>query len=233
MLKLAATAAAFTVAASAAMAVPLNIDFESEFPGVDGATNVGTSVDLGQGVTASVLTLGENIGGGEVAGAAIVDSFLQYVAVGGPNDQAFVPNDNPDGDFGTTFLTGDFSGNTGMKLTFDEVVRNLMFDIADIDGSGSGQETFTFVGFLGGVEVANFSRVAGVDANTGDRAVTPIDFLPDVDMVLIYATDPGNNRNIGWGIDNIEATVVPLPAGLLLSLTALGGLGLLRARRKG
>ncbi len=231
MLKTIVTAGAFALAATALHATP--VDFEGTLGGGQNSLHVGTNYSLG-GIN---FEAGPN------------DDHLQLVRVGGgggnPTD-GFVPNDQPQplGVFGTTFLTGDFigGGDTGLTMTFDEGdIGGISFQIADIDGrGGNGQdvETFSVKAFLDGALVGSLTRFSGDVAGpgedpTGDANAVGFSFADlRLDTIVINGSTPGNNRNIGWGLDNIEVAPVPLPAGGLLLLAGIGGLAVMRRRRK-
>ena len=170
--------------------------------------------------------------------------FMQLVGVG-PGTNGFVPNDTPGStatgpaNFGDVFLTGDFKGNTDMNLAFSKDVTSVAFDIVDIDGgndstSGENQEEqFTFEAFLGGISQG--SQLVTSNDLTGalnEAGVVRISFAGLFDEVQITGVTPGGTRGIGWGIDNIETTPVPVPAAGLMLLSALGGIGLMRRRNK-
>lgn len=214
MKKYLAIAAAVALSAGAVSAAPISVNFETGFSG--DVTNVGDPYSIG-GVT---FTRGET---------------QNVVKTGAPQD-GFVPNDNIQGGmFGDFFLTDDFRNNTSvsLKLTFDApAVTNLKFYIGDIDGSNQQRETFTATANLLGGGTVDLSFSSG-DAGTGNSIATLFDFgTATIVSVDILGITPGQQRNIGWGIDNISATAVPLPAGMVLTLTAIGGLGAMRARRR-
>lgn len=196
------------------------VDFEDKAPLLTDPENVGTSYSNG-GITFDSLD----------------DNDLFLVQTGTPTN-AFVPNDDPSpgGAFGEVFLTGDFIANSAMGLTFDKDLNSISFDIADIDGSDDQAEIFTFEFLFNGSSLSTTVVTAG-DPNTGDGVITPISFGGQrFDEVLITnrtVGDPtGANRpNIGWGIDNINASPVPVPAGVVLLVSGLGGLAFMRRRK--
>ena len=212
--------AAAVVGATAGMAQAVTVDFENELAiGPDDTVNVTNSGPyLNNGVT---FTSGDE-----------GDLFL--VGSNGAVD-AFVPNDavTPVGSFGNVFLTGDFDANSAMTLSFARAT-GISFDIADIDGPGERAEQFFFTFYDGAVEVGTVFRQAGVAPTTpGDGTITTIEYTGFFDRVEITnrtVGDPtGANRPaIGWGIDNIEIDPVPLPAGMVLFLTAFAGLAAFR-----
>lgn len=233
MIRTGILAGVFALGASGAMAA--SVDFENEAP-------------LNPDPT--LIAIGDTYVNGGITFTST--EVMQLVGVG-PNPQsAFVPNDDPGQtvggaptNFGEVFLTGDFNGNTDMTLSFAEATF-MSFDIVDIDGGNDNvvgddpEENFVFTFLNGGISqgttVVNSRDLTGP---FNDAGVVNVSFAGFFDSVEIVGTTPGGNRNIGWGIDNIVTTEapggptpVPLPAGGVLILTALGGLGLLRARRR-
>lgn len=208
MFKTLAVAGAFSMAAVAGHAASINIDFETRFAGHE--TDIDDPYTIG-GVT---FTRGKD---------------QTVVKTGAPQD-GFVPNDNiACGMFGDFFLTDDFTANQTVDLTldFDGPVTGLQFYIGDIDGGGGNREVFEAVATLAGGGTSTISFTSG-DAGTGNSIATLFDFGTDaITSVSISGSTANGNR-----IDNISATAVPLPAGAVLMLTGLAGLGLLR-RRKG
>jgi len=193
------------------------VDFENEAPLTPDPTNVGTSYTNGD------ITFGSLDGN---------DLFL--VQTGLPTN-GFVPNDNvaSPGDFGDVFLTGDFQRESAVGLTFVEDLLEITFEVADIDGGGGQQEIFTFE-FLNDGSVVNSQVFASGDANTGDAVVTTVSYTGLIDEVKITNTtfNPNSNRNIGWGIDNIAISAVPVPLPAVLLLSALVGGAAAYRRRK-
>ncbi len=168
---------------------------------------------------------------------------IQVVKVGpdvNGDADGFVPLDTPLGDdepFGEFFLTGDFVDDTDLMLSFATDVVGLSFDIADIDGGGPNNlgnvEMFKFVAYLDGSDVETI-EVDALDAIAGDAVITQIAFGEDVrlDKLSITGITTRGTRNIGWGIDNISATEVPLPAAGWLLIGAFGGLAAMKPRNK-
>lgn len=179
---------------------------------------------------------------------------MQLVGTGPNPTSAFVPNDTPGSSasgpasFGNVFLTGDFLGNTNMNMKFAVGLDNIAFDIVDIDGGNDSivgddqEEQFTFdFRFLGSSQFTQTITSRDLTGALNDAGVIRVSFFGAVDEVQIVGITPGGSRNIGWGIDNLETVgrttfsspaPVPLPAGAVLMLTALGGLGALRARKR-
>jgi hypothetical protein len=90
----------------------------------------------------------------------------------------------------------------------------------------------TIAYFFDGISLGS---VSGPDGTTAVGSWTEITALFTVDTigdyVLAFAAE-GTDDSYGGLIDDVSISAVPLPAGGLLLLTALGGLGLAR-RRKG
>lgn len=219
MIKTFTLAAIAAVTATAVSASTVLVDFENEFPlGVD--PTVLNAPYTNNGVTFTSLDGNE----------------LRLNQVGGNPVSGFVPNDavQPGGGFGEIFLGGDFLLDSSVEVSFSKVVKDLTFEIADIDGNQNGPdqiETFTFDFFLDAAPVGSISLTAG-DPGTGNAVATQIAFAGQFNRFEINNSSTGGTRNIGWGIDNIQATIVPLPAGGLLMLTGLGAFGLMRRRKK-
>lgn len=165
---------------------------------------------------------------------------LNIVKVGGPTN-GFVPNDTPvpADAFGSFFLTSDFGRVTDLSITFTTAVSEASFDVADIDGSGSELEVFTFTARDADDNVLATKTVDGDDADAGNAAVTRIGFSGLTGLISkidITGTTSGGQRLIGIAFDNFNTTVdtttpVPLPAGLPLAAAAVAMLGALRMRR--
>lgn len=223
------------VAFGASGAMAASVDFENEAPLTPDPT---------------LIAIGDTYVNGGITFTST--EVMQLVGVGPNPRSGFVPNDDPGQtvggaptNFGEVFLTGDFNRNTDMTLSFAEATF-MSFDIVDIDGGNdnvvgdAAEENFAFNFLNGGVSqgitIVNSRDLTGP---FNDAGVINVSFTGFFDSVEIVGTTPGGNRNIGWGIDNIVTVesnpgpnVVPLPAGGVLILTALGGFGLLRARRR-
>ncbi|WP_227267927.1 VPLPA-CTERM sorting domain-containing protein [Roseobacter weihaiensis] len=218
MYKASILAGIFAMSTTAAFGAVVDFENESPLNPDPNVTNVGTSYSNG-GIT---FTSTED---------------MQLVKTGGPSN-GFVPNDSPNNanpfpvDFGDIFLTGDFNGNTDMTLSFGTDLAALSFDIVDIDGPNntSNHETFVFSYFYMGAFVDSIT--VSSDDTTLDAEVVTVSYSGLFDEVQIVGTTPGGTRNIGWGIDNINVTAVPLPAAGFMLLSALGGMGLMRRRKR-
>ena len=201
-------AAGLALAASGTLAG--TVDFEGTLAPGEDVANLANGSSIGDGLRVSST------------------EQLLLVRVGGRVD-GFFPSDSPlpEGVFGEVFLSSVFDATSNLTLSFDGVARNLSFQIADADFG----EVYRAVGRRGGVIVEEIT-VADGDPGTGDRRAVDVVFSEAVDEILFSGTPGPGTTGIGWGLDNIRYEVVPLPAGLVLTLTALGGLGALRARRK-
>lgn len=225
---------AFALAASGASAAL--IDFENEFPLNPDPTliPVGNTYTNGSATFSSTET-------------------MKLVGIGStPNTAGFVPNDTPGStasgpaSFGNVFLTGDFRGNTNMNISFASALSAISFEIVDIDGGNDNvvgdnqEEQFTFQALQGGSVVASqLITSRDLTGPLNEAGVVTVSFAGLFDEISIVGVTPGGSRNIGWGIDNINTVEnnpapnpVPLPAGAILMLTALGGFGVMRSRKR-
>ena len=210
-----AAAAAVTLAGPAAA---LNIDFEGYLAPGQNVDTLGTSALIHPIVTAT---------------SAGPD--LRVVRVGSPTD-AFVPNDEvtPAGAFGTAFLSTDlWSPVIDVTLSFSKIVKDLSFYIADIDGRGpaSNNEEFTATAYKGGAAVGSIYVDAPMVGGDGVAWLFDMSGFGYVDEVVISGVTDGGQRLIGWGLDNIQATPIPVPAAGLMMLAGLGGLAAARRRK--
>lgn len=213
-----AAAAASVVLAGPAAA--LNIDFEGVLAPGQNVASLGNTTSIGGGITVSS-----------------VGPEMRVVRVGKPTN-AFVPNDEvtPAGAFGTAFLSTDlWSPVIDVTMDFAKAVSDLSFYIADIDGDEKGEpasnhEVFTITGYKGGMAVTS-TVISAMDV-AGDGVATLVDLAGyTLDSVSIMGTTSGGQRLIGWGLDNIQASAIPLPAGAVLMLSALGGMAAMRRRK--
>ncbi len=230
MIKSVALGSLFAIAASGASAAL--IDFENEHP-------------LNPDPT--LIAVGNSYVNGGITFTST--ETMQLVGTGGPR-HGFVPNDTPGStasgpaDFGNVFLTGDFDDDTNMNLSFGSVLSNITFDIVDIDGGDDNvvgdaqEEQFVFTFLNGGVAQGSQTITSrDMTGSLNEAGVVAVSFGGLFDEVSIVGTTPGGTREIGWGIDNIVTTSsgpspVPLPAGAVLMLTALAGIGAIKARRR-
>lgn len=217
MIKITRVIAALLFSASAGFAA--TVDFENEtIPANPGKINVGLSY-VNNGVTFSSL-----------------DKKNMFLADVAGKQTAFVPDDMPVGkSFGKVFLTGDFKKNSAIGMSFGTALQSISFDIADIDGKGKQREIFNFDFLLNGSVVGNLVRTPGDGfVPNADGGITTVSYSGMFDEVHIRnrtkSSKTGKNRNIGWGLDNIQTTPVPLPAGAVLILTGLGAFGLMRRK---
>lgn len=224
-------AGAFALAGTGSFAA--TVDFENEVP----LNPDPTLIAVGNTYTNGGITFSST-------------EVMQLVGVG-PDRDGFVPNDTPGStasgpaDFGQVFLTGDFDKNTDMTLSFAQSTF-MAFEIVDIDGGNdnivedANEEKFVFsfknAGVLQSAITVTSRDLVGPVLN--EAGVVTVSYGGLFDSVEIVGTTPGGTRNIGWGIDNIVFTpsgnvnVVPVPAAGLMLLTALGGIGLMRRRKR-
>jgi len=130
-------------------------------------------------------------------------------------EAAFVPTDTvTDGtDIGEAFLTGsdalrDSGQTAGFRMNIDGGAWRVTGDLLDLDGG----ETWTIIGQNAeGEAVASITLSDEADADGGDGAATPwelaVDSTDDAITTVVFQGDRPDNRNIGFGFDNIEVDV--------------------------
>jgi len=130
----------------------------------------------------------------------------------------------------------DMNGSTGfagsISTSFATVAGysyNLSFGLGYNNGSGTNEMLSYSVGNLAGV----------VDLSTqilqvGVLQTLSFDFVALSNLSILKFADVGSTPGDNGGpiLDNVVATVVPLPAAASLLLAALGGLAMLRRRRR-
>lgn len=175
------------------------------------------------------------------------DSEMRIIGVGGPGDAFSHATDHTKDDtpypfwenpFGDWFLSGDGVGNDDLKMTFDTPMKGVRFDIADIDGMRRDPFDETFeVNYLLGGTIVDTQIVKGSTAAIWEGRITQFSYLGMVDEVTILGTtaaetaSPGS-WDMGWGLDNIEAGIVPLPGSAVLLLGGVGAFVALRRIRE-
>jgi hypothetical protein len=194
------------------------------------------------GFSGDLTSLGTDEYFGSVGVTFSSPNGLNIAKVGGNPTSGFVPNDTPTptGVFGQYFLTSDFGQVTSLFIDYDAGVSEASFDVADIDGSGSDLEVFTFTALDGSSNVLASQIIDGNNPLAGDAKAITVGFSGLsglIKRIEITGTTSGGSRLIGIAFDNFNTNVdittpVPLPAGLPLAMAGLGALGLLRSRRK-
>lgn len=141
-----------------------------------------------------------------------------------PSGELLVRNESTYGRFDTTTGEGnwlDSNDTAGMKWEISGLgeFNLLSFLLTDVDDVGPIQFAIKVAGEL----------FTGFDViGNGKVGLVTILFPEMVTSATVYLKiDDGD----GFGIDDVYVAAVPLPAGVLLLLGALGGLGALRRRR--
>ncbi|MET1414994.1 VPLPA-CTERM sorting domain-containing protein [Roseibium sp. HPY-6] len=175
-------------------------------------------------VTADWQTVG---GGGFDNGYATTITFDKNAARGTTNDRDNAANalGSADSDFFEIGF-GSYVDLTFGTL-FDTSVK--LFEITFGTVTNWPESAEIFVG--DGVSFTSIGMISNADAQGG--GILPILLDGTFDTVRIKDTSPDQGRLTGgFDIDAVRVTPVPLPAGALLLATGLGGLALLRRRRR-
>lgn len=145
-----------------------------------------------------------------------------YQYIWGPNDPSGVFDNSPNSNGSNNWI---FAGDTGTDITTITRTGGGLFDFTGLVMAMSWDA-------IGGSDSVFFNGVEQIISNTltnyefsffGISSLT-ITSLQNLD---IYGNPPGY-----WTADDLNLTAVPLPAGVVLLLTALGGLGMASKRRK-
>lgn len=170
---------------------------------------------------------------------------MRVVEMGAPTDgfvgEAYSKDLAPLGNY---FLTGDFNGTSDLKVSFDYDVTSVSFDLADIDTN----EVFTITAYDQSDNalqtiVLRDDGLGDAGYVTGNAKLTDVLLNPGQAFRWFFVdirTITSKYRDIGFGFDNLDFTIaatdatgsVPLPGGLVLGLSAFGGLALTRLRRR-
>lgn len=210
-MKMGAIAAAATIAAVPASAALL--DFTDPAAGVlvDASTYTGTISGLGFTVTSNPagLNLDQSFDGtGSISPLA------------GVNDG---------------FGIGDDEATTGgdpfqvVTITFEDVVTITTAYFLDVFSANDGESARILVGSTATDETVFTAEAPGVVGNGGFTSVSGT----FTGTTFSFFAGPGqDDGSADISLAALEVNVVPLPAGLLLLGTALGGLGIARRRKK-
>lgn len=145
----------------------------------------------------------------------------------------------------------DVLSGASFNVDFDDsdTAGSLLFDLNNDTGSTVAvtfvvttiNQCITACGFTGGAFVdldfdGTFDGAPEVEVSQNESLSTQFKFLInpfDTQFFDFVYGDPFGTDNLKPGFDfTVEATPIPLPAGGLLLLTALGGVAALRRRRK-
>lgn len=121
-----------------------------------------------------------------------------------------------------------------IELTFGKLFDTSVsvFEVTFDDVAGWPESADLFVG-IGGVftkvaEISNLDAVSGVVISLGAGLFDTIKLVDTTDTSLpVYA---GKTFG-GFDVDSVRVTPVPLPAGALLLVTAIGGLAMVRRKQ--
>lgn len=118
-----------------------------------------------------------------------------------------------------------------LQIDFTRGVRDLKLTFGNDDPSATTEPLLAvFRGFFNGQFVAQSTVVANRD-DVANQTITLGETKVD-QAIFWYANLDGSVADLAEIVDNIEFTVVPLPAGMPLILTGLGGMYVLRRRGK-
>lgn len=223
-------AAAFVACSTvgAASATTVTYDFE-EFMNGEAVTSITRS-----GVTASVTAIGgvdsATICNTDLTPDECDDPDLLDPFDGVPGSWASDSDDSPVGNVlivqerdtfdGSVFDPADDNASGGeLIFSFNKVIELVSVTILDIERD----RNIDF--FLDGTELTQSdTSIDGVSGDNLFELFAPENFASG--RLLRF------DASTSFAIDNISVNVVPLPAGLPLLLTGLGGLALIRRRRK-
>jgi hypothetical protein len=124
--------------------------------------------------------------------------------------------------------------NSMLQMDFDVAVQNLTLVFGNDDPTYSGPNLFAFMrGFYKGSFVGQ-SLVVANQNDLADQAITLGGTR--IDQAFFWYADDflGTPSNLIEIVDNVryELAPIPLPAGMPLMLAGLGGLALMRRRKK-
>jgi len=235
-LKMMLVGAAIAVAPNAASAASVTLDFFS-------SSQIGEARDAKDTFDHSVSTASEDFEGfafgtSTLGGLSTGIGTISTIAGNKPGSSAIDPktesvvrDSTAFGRYNTT-INGekwlDSNDNAAMVLDISGTgnANRLSLFITDVDDVGS--IAFEILAKTG---IADYgSLFSGTQKlGNGNLILAMFDFGASLasDYTIMLSIDAGD----GFGIDDVNATVVPLPAGGLLLLTAVGGLAAFRRRK--
>lgn len=254
-------AAALALAPVAASAATVTINFQ-EFGNIAGGStpDIGAAIaerDLFigsapiirsedfEGFTACPNDMG--CASADSAGPIVSTSVGDFLRIGGatgsgnsqvdPKDKIVVRNDNPDNSHGRYDVDGgsnwlDSNDHMGIRWEIpgssglSDIMR-IAFFLTDVDDVNNFAFQINTVG--GDVADQIVNNKPGNGRKDGELLLVTMLFDKPVSLLNI---DMRAGNNDGFGMDGIRVAAVPLPAGGLLLLTALGGAAVLRRRKR-
>jgi len=200
------------------------VDFSENFGGSLSAGDVLTDFDFGEGLTGAVTT--SDLGSYATGDAVIFDTIGPNAGTANDPDLAGpfenVADSSDEREFGNALILqerresdpDDARNGGAITFTFDTLIHLTSLSILDgNDNSPTGGSLF-----LDGILFA--TNLGGGD-NQFQTTVLDV-------FVTSFTVDFAGSGAIG----EFTAAAVPLPSGILLLLGALGGLGVVRRRRK-
>ncbi|MEM8795984.1 MAG: VPLPA-CTERM sorting domain-containing protein [Pseudomonadota bacterium] len=169
-------------------------------------------------------------GGGFNGGYATQITFDADAARGTANDR-----DNPLNALGPA--NNDFfeiGFGSAIALTFGTTFNTdvTVFEVTFGNPAGFPESADVFAGFGG--DFTFIDNIPNIDAQGG--AILALGDVGVFDTIVIFDTsnpaDVGNAATGGFDVDAVRVTPVPLPAAGLMLVGAIGGLALMRRRRK-
>jgi len=248
-------AAAVALVPVFASAATVDINFQSFGAGKNSADIAGAITERNAFIGSTPVVVNEafdgftacdntNSGSCDVSPATSVGQFTGItpsITTGGsqvdPKGKIVIRSDTPN-----AFNRFDVEGTDGNWLDSNDM-NGINWDIP---GSSSLSSNITKIAFfltdVDDVGNLNFSITASGDVTSYNVSNAPTSGRPDGELLLVTMlfSEAVSDLNIqmisgtndGYGIDGITVAAVPLPAGGVLLLTALGGVAALRRKRK-